>query len=240
LLSVESVGVIGGNTSIVGLVFKDKVPISLSIVINKNINNSLFILEAHLQIASYSSTKILIVNASSRDVFTNDGRYLGKTMFWISPASKGDLVEYVGRGNSSVLAEVISSTPEDTIQGPQDVVALQTLPIYQTSGKYIGIDRKSKIDPSDTQTAEHFHPRINYYDADTFVMIKGEVSEDAVLSAFNILDIVAPNGVSLTYTNIDLGPPNLLVVLTESTPYVILVLIIVVTIVYFFFMKRKA
>lgn len=65
------------------------------------------------------------------------------------------------------------------------------------------------------------------------------MSEDALLSAFGILDVVAPDGLRLAYTNIDLGPPNLLVTLVESAPYMILTLFIVATFAYFFFVKRK-
>jgi len=68
-------------------------------------------------------------------------------------------------------------------------------------------------------------------------MISGRLNEDAILSAFNIVSL--STSFKLVYTNIDLGPSNLLVALLRSTPYIILVATIMVVTIYFIFIKKK-
>jgi hypothetical protein len=85
----------------------------------------------------------------------------------------------------------------------QDLLFLDvpTVPEYQ------GFRQGDQMNPINRQSIKYFENRQNYYDADTFVMRKGDLRGDGFLSAFDIMSM-RTFYFRLTYTNIDLGPPN--------------------------------
>jgi hypothetical protein len=224
LMDLEGATLVGKNSSMAGLVFQSQVESCLSLAVEE-MNETFAILNATLRVASYTCSTNLMVNISSREVFSPDGAYLGQTTVWISSIEQGRVLPFVGKGDSTVYVDCINSSfPIDTSEGPQDTIILRTLPEYEKGVEYKGILRSSRIAPFEAQTVEHFHPREDYYDADTLVLIEGNISEDAILSAFGIINLIGY--ASLVYTNIDLGPPNLLPILIRLCPYIILFLIL--------------
>ncbi|MEM2100618.1 MAG: hypothetical protein QXP45_04720 [Thermoproteota archaeon] len=216
------------------LSFNGKINVHLSIFI-EDINNSLGFFKVTLRIGSYSSTRELFVNLTTRQVTLPDGTLLGKTIIWIPPCGLEDRIPYVGQGNSTVFAKAKDIFPADTIQGVQDVLTLST----ENETEVESLSTDNIPTPLEVQSVKHFFPRTNYYDADTFIMIDGDIDEDAFLSAFNIVGFFMGERFVLKSTSIDLGPQNLFVAFFRLLPYIILVTTILVIIAYFVFIKKK-
>ena len=213
--------------------FREDVNGRISLLV-KDMDGSIGLFEVTLTIGSYSSTKNLLVDLSTRQVTLSDGTPLGQTTIWIQPCKTGDRIPFIEQGNSTIFGEASEIFHMDTIQSIQDAIMLDASE-HQWKG-YVG--SYFNISPIETQTIKHFKPRGNFYDADTFIMIEGIFDEDAFLSAFGIASFLSED-FKLVSTNIDLGPPNLLVALFRSIPYIILVAAILVAIVYFAFIKKK-
>ncbi|MEM2886094.1 MAG: hypothetical protein QXF24_08410 [Thermoproteota archaeon] len=236
LLNISGVRVQGGNSSMVSLLFEESVGYRLSVAL-KEVNGSIGLFEVTLEIGPYTSTRDLRVDLSTRQTMSFDGAPLGQTTIWIQPCEKGDIIPYVGQGNSTVFADVSRlSIPMETPQGLQDVLKLDT--IESQSIGYEGINLSTKITPVEAQSTKHYHPRSNFYDADTFILVKGAIYEDAFISAFGIIGSGFVK-IELVSTNINLGSPNLLFELLQLSPYIGLVAIAAVTFTYFFFTKRR-
>ncbi|MEM2087969.1 MAG: hypothetical protein QXF52_04765, partial [Thermoproteota archaeon] len=159
----------------------------------------------------------------------------GKTIIWIPPCGLEDRIPYVGQGNSTVFAKAKDIFPADTIQGVQDVLTLST----ENETEVESLSTDNIPTPLEVQSVKHFFPRTNYYDADTFIMIDGDIDEDAFLSAFNIVGFFMGERFVLKSTSIDLGPQNLFIAFFRLLPYIILVTTILVIIAYFVFIKKK-
>ncbi|MEM1548215.1 MAG: hypothetical protein QXN75_03725 [Thermoproteota archaeon] len=221
------------NSSI--LFFKEKVTARLTILIEE-VNNSLGLFKVSLKIGSYYQTRELLVNLTTRQVTMLDGTPLGQTIIWIQPCSLGDRIQYVGQGDSAVFARVKESLSEDTVQGVQDVYSLY---IGGEEVELVISSNTTLLNPLNSQSIKHFIPRVNYYDADTFIMVRGTIDQDAFLSAFNIIMFSFSEEFRLVYTNVDLGPQNLFAVFLRLLPYIILVAIILAVIFYFVFIRKK-
>ncbi len=225
---------LGSDSNASFLSFNDKINVRLSILI-EDINNSLGFFKVTLRIGSYSSTRELFINLTTRKVTLPDGTLLGQTIIWIPPCGLGDRIPYVGQGNLTVFAKAEDVFPADTIQGVQDVLALRT----ENETEVESLSTNNIPAPLEVQSVKHFFPRKNYYDADTFIMIDGNIDEDAFLSAFNIVGFFMGERFVLKSTNVDLGPPNLLITLLRLLPYIIPVLIILTVIFYFVFVRKR-
>lgn len=226
--------VMSKDSNITTLTCEEKKDIRLSILV-KDINNSIASLKVNLTIGSFSSAKDLKVDLLTRQVTLLDGTPLGQTTIWIQPCRVGDKIPLIWQGNSTIFGKASEAFSIDTIQGVQDAFILDVSE-HQEKG-YVGIFFNTTLTPLEAQTIKHFSPRINLYDSDTFIMISGRFNEDAILSAFNIVSL--STSFKLVYTNIDLGPSNLLVALLRSIPYIILVTTILVVTVYFIFVRKK-
>jgi hypothetical protein len=225
---------LGSDSNASFLSFNDKINVHLSIFI-EDINNSLGFFKVTLRIGSYSSTRELFINLTTRKVTLPDGTLLGQTIIWIPPCGLEARIPYVGRGNLTVFAKAEDVFPADTVQGVQDVLALRT----ENETEAESLSTNNIPAPSEVQSVKHFFPRTNYYDADTFIMIDGNIDEDAFLSAFNIVGFFMGERFMLKSTNVDLGPPNLLITLLRLLPYIILVAIILAAMIYFVFVGKK-
>lgn len=201
------------------VIIKSEEPIHIRLsVILLEIRGNRGLFNVTLEIDSYSSSRELLVDLQERDVFLLDGTLLGKTTIWIPPCKGGDEIRFVGNGDSTVFVN---------ISGPFIFLKLESLSLTEffnylqdpekfqdslildvpTSPKYQGIHFDEKISPVERQSIKHFETRQNVYDADTFILKESSnMDGDAFLSAFDIL--VISQGLRLTYTNIDLGPPN--------------------------------
>jgi len=218
------------NEYMVDLWFNESVPFSLSVVVLNVMNDSMGLLNMSLKIGPHVFSKKLLVNFKTRDVFFLNGTLLGKTMIFILPCKVGDMYAFVGDGNNTVFAEVASSPVpirigKDSLFSLINPINLQdTLSLsVGTSPRYRGLFASERIGPVERQSVEHFECRTNYYDSDVFVLIRGNISGDALLSAFGIMDYTGEE-VSLTYTNINLGPPSFsLLISLLSVPIIIVV-----------------
>jgi hypothetical protein len=222
------------DLGIVFLFLKEDADVYLTIHV-EDVNSSHCFLKVTLKIGLYSSTKDLLVELSTRRVTMLDGAPLGQTTIWIPPCKVEDRIPIVGEENSTVLAEVYELDSWNTVQGLQDVLTLflDVGDLHEVSF-YSGM----MLTPLEAQSIEHFHSRVNRYDADTFIMIEGTIDEDALLSAFNIVSFLMER-FRLVSANIDLGPQNLFVALLRLLPHVILITTILVAIVFLVFIKKK-
>jgi hypothetical protein len=205
----------GDGSAYVIIESEEPIHIRLSVILLE-IRGNRGLFNVTLEIDSYSSSRELLVDLQERDVFLLDGTFLGKTTIWIPPCKGGDEIRFVGSGDSTVFVN---------ISGPFIFLELQSLTDFfnylqdpgkfqdslildvPTSPKYQGIHFDEKISPMERQSIKHFETRQNVYDADTFILIKSSnMDGDAFLTAFDIL--VLSQSFRLTYTNIDLGPPN--------------------------------
>lgn len=216
------------------LFFKEKTTVCLSILIEE-VSNSLGLFKVSLKIGSYYQTRELLVNLTTRQVTMLDGTPLGQTIIWIQPCSLGDRIQYVGQGDSAVFARVKESLNEDTVQGVQDVYSLY---IGGEEVELVISSNNTLLNPLNSQSIKYFIPRVNYYDADTFIMVRGTIDQDAFLSAFNIIMFSFLEEFRLVYTNVDLGPQNLFIFLFKSLPYIILVTTILIITTYAIFIKK--
>jgi len=233
LLKVPEVRIFGGNSSMVRLFFENKIETRLSILVEE-LNGSTALFKVRLEIGSYSSTRDLLVNLLTREVWSLDGFPLGQTTIWIQPCKTSDRIPFVGQGNSTVFAKTSEIFYMDTAQGIQGVFILGSADHEE---EYVGLYLNTTLTPLEVQTVKHFHPRIIFYDSDTFIMVEGEMGEDAILSAFDIVDL--DTYFKLVSTNIDLGPQNLFIALLRLLPYIILVAIILITTFYFVFVRKR-
>ncbi|MGB9896143.1 MAG: hypothetical protein ACPLN2_09630 [Thermoproteota archaeon] len=231
LLNLPGVSVTGGS-AIVSLYFNKSEPIRLLLVVNK-VEGTMGLVNVTLEIGPFSSSTNLTVDFSKRDVFLMKGVPLGKTIIWIPPCKNGDIIQYVGDKTSAVFASVSSSYASRlTPKGRQDALSVSTI-----DDKYEGIFLNKSMTTTEAQSSKYFNPRINYYDADTFVLIDGRLDQDAFISAFGI--ILLNTFFHLTYTNIDLGPPELLSTLVYILSYVVLVVAIIGVPLYVFLIRKK-
>lgn len=220
LLRLTDVDIIGGDSSMVSLFFKKGEDCSLSLLV-KEVNDSLGLFEVTLSIGPYVSTKSLWINLRTRQVNSSDGMLLGQTTIWIQPCGVGDRISYIGQGESAVFANLShKSLPVETPEGPQDALC----PILVNTPEYEGINPESKYTPTEVQSIKYFHPRYVCYDADTFILLEGLMFQDALLSAFGIMDFVSI--LKLVYTNVDLGSPNFMFTVIQLSPCVALVILI--------------
>ncbi|MEM2940265.1 MAG: hypothetical protein QW304_01755 [Thermoproteota archaeon] len=227
----------GGDGSAYIVIEREKpIHIRLSVILLE-IRGNRGLFNVTLEIDSYSSSRELLVDLQERDVFLLDGTPLGKTTIWIPPCKGGDEIRFVGSGDSTVFAnisgpfiflELESLSLTEFFNYLQDPKKFQDSLILDvpTASKYQGIHFDEKISPVERQSIKHFETRQNVYDADTFILVRGNnMDGDAFLSAFDIL--VISQGLRLTYTNIDLGPPNWLALIGFLLiPAIIIILII--------------
>ncbi|MGC9014856.1 MAG: hypothetical protein ACP5KW_10825 [Thermoproteota archaeon] len=232
------------NEFMASLLLNETMPFSLSVVVLRVMNETAGILNVSLKIGPYLFSKKLLVNFKTRNVYFLNGTLLGKTIIWILPCKVGDAIALVGNGNSTVFAEV-SSSPIPIRLGKDSLFSLinpinlqDTISLsVGTSPKYKGLSASERIGPIERQSVEHFEYRVNYYDSDAFVLVRGSISGDALLSAFGIMSYLGDE-VSLVYTNIDLGPPSFSILISLlSVPVAIIVLTL--GIVYLLIKKRR-
>lgn len=228
--------VLDKDSGIVFLFLKENKDVYLIIRV-EDANSSHCLLKVTLKIDSYSSTNDLLVELSTRKVMMINGTPLGWTTLWIPPCKVGDRTPLVGEGNSTVFAKVHELNSWNTIQGLQDVL---TLFLDVGDSHQVSFSSGMMLTPLEAQSIEHFHPRFNRYDADTFILIEGNLDEDALLSAFGIVSLFPmEERFRLISNSIDLGPQDLFTVFLRLLPYIILVAIILAVIVYFVFIRKK-
>lgn len=215
--------------------FGEEVPARISLVL-KELEDSTGIFQVTLEIGQYSSTLSLRVDLETRDVYLLNGTYLGKTIFWIPPCKKGERFPYVGQANSTIFATAYNVLSLSTPQGVQDILFVDASE-HQGRG-YIGIIGNEVITPAEAQSIRHFSPRINLYDADTFIMIEGDIEQDAFLSAFGIV-YFSGGDFKLVYTNIDLGPQNLIGVFTGILLLFVLPSVVVASVIAYYLRFRR-
>ncbi|MGQ9479560.1 MAG: hypothetical protein ACUVQ0_06080 [Thermoproteota archaeon] len=235
LLNISGSKILGGNAIGTILRFERGTPVRISLFLKK-LNGSLGIFETTLKIDTYSSTVDLQVNLTNRDVFLLNGTCLGKTILWIPTCKEGDVFPYVGEGDLTVFATALDGPTLETPQSLQDSLMIDASE-HQSRG-YVGIPGGEIITPLEAQSSKHFSPRDNFYDADTFIMLRGDIDQDAFISAFNIIHVSAGDFI-LMDTNADLGPPNLIAVLLGLVINIIPIAIIILVVFYFTFMKRR-
>lgn len=227
---MAGVEVLRSDSNIDGLSFKEEIDVKLLLLV-EDVNGSTGLFKVTLIVGPYASTKNLLIDLSSKQAALPDRTPLGQTTIWIQPCKVEDRIPFVGQGNTTVFAKASEVSPRDTIQGVQDCIVLDVSE-HQWKG-YVGL--YFNLSPPETQTIKFFNPRINYYDADTFIMTEGDVDEDALLSAFGIAGFFG-RSFKLTSTNIDLGPPNLLITLIRLLPYLVPLAILLIV---FIFIKKK-
>jgi len=233
LFSIAGVEVLKSDSNIDGLSFNEEMDVSVSLLV-EGMNDSTGLFKVSLTVGPYTLTKNLLIDLLTRQVTLPDGTPLGQTTIWIQPCKVGDRIPFVGHGNTTVFAKALEVSPVDTIQSVQDCIVLDVSE-HQRKG-YVGL--YFNLSPPETQTIKFFNPRINYYDADTFVMIEGDIDEDALLSAFGIAGFFG-RSFKLTSTSIDLGPPNLLITLLRLLPYLVPVATFLIVLIYFIFIKKR-
>lgn len=233
LFSIAGVEVLRSDSNIDGLSFKEEIDVHVSLLI-EDLNGSTGLFKVTLTVGPYNSTKNLLIDLLTKQVTLPDGTPLGQTTIWIQPCKVGDRIPFVGQGNTTVFAKASDVSFRDTVQSVQDCIVLDVSE-HQWKG-YVGV--YFNLSPPETQTIKFFNPRINYYDADTFIMIEGDIDEDALLSAFGIAGFFG-RSFKLTSTNIDLGPPNLLMTLLRLLPYLVPLTIFLIAIIYFILIKKR-
>jgi len=164
--------------------------------------------------------KKFYIDLSTRDVFDERGRYLGKTIFFIKPYSVSDISFYV---NWSIFKDNLFNSTDYLITKIEDINYQTSQGIQSSKAVYI-------------QYREFYFDGVEYVGYETTELLYYDVDTGVLLSFPNPLlsPILASYGIYIVRWDLsrdiifsmDLGPPSISLYYQNVAPYIILALII--------------